>query len=159
FKTVKKADLARHISTHLETADRYKFSTCVHCNVSFKNKRSLDDHTVRKHPDSLGSISPKIYECKHCTFKTVRQHSLTCHMLKHPETADRYKLSKCVHCNATFKHKRTLDDHTVKKHPDSIGSISNKIYECTHCAFRTVKKTYLARHMLKHPETAYIIYV
>ncbi|VEN52839.1 unnamed protein product [Callosobruchus maculatus] len=154
FKTVWKAHLAHHMSKHRETADRYNFSTCVHCNAILKSKRALDDHTLRKHPDSMESISTKIHECMHCAFKTVRKADLALHMSKHPETVDRYNFSTCIHSNVTFSSKQAFDGHILSNHPDAIGSISTKIHECTHCSFKTVRKAHLALHMSKHPETA-----
>ncbi|VEN52845.1 unnamed protein product [Callosobruchus maculatus] len=155
YQTIFKSEFARHMLKHPETADSYKLSRCAHCNATFKRKKTLDGHILREHPDSIGSISTKIHECTHCAFKTLRKHTLALHMLEHPETADSYKLSICAHCNATFKSKRSLDDHTLRKHPDSIGSISTKIYACMHCAYKTVKKADFDCHnMSRHPETA-----
>nr|CAI5821522.1 unnamed protein product [Callosobruchus analis] len=146
FKTVMKASLARHVMKH-----RCTFRTCVQCNATFKSRQGLNDHTLKKHPESIGSISSKIYECPQCTFKTVMKSYLTRHMLKHPETADRCKFSACVHCNATFKSKPSLVDHTLRKHPDSVESNSIRIYECTHCAYKTCLKRSFTKHILKHP--------
>nr|CAI5821517.1 unnamed protein product [Callosobruchus analis] len=156
FRTVSKPDLDRHMVKHPETEDRCTFKACVHCNATFKSKTALNDHTLKKHPESIGSVSSKnIYECTQCSFKTVKRSDLARHMLKHPETANQCKFSICVQCKATFKSRPALDDHTLKKHPESIGSVASKnIYECTQCTFKTVKRTDLARHMLKHPEAA-----
>nr|CAI5830836.1 unnamed protein product [Callosobruchus analis] len=141
FKTVKRSDLARHMLKHPETANQCKFSICVQCKATFKSRPALDDHTLKKHPESIGSVASKnIYECTQCTFKTVKRTDLARHMLKHPEAADRCKFSVCVHCNATFKSKPALVDHTLRKHPDSVGSISIRTYECTHCAYKTCMK-------------------
>nr|CAI5821520.1 unnamed protein product [Callosobruchus analis] len=146
FKTVFKDNLTVHMVEHHETAD-----ICVQCNATFKSRQGLNDHTLKKHPESIGSISSKIYECPQCTFKTVMKSYLTRHMLKHPETADRCKFSACVHCNATFKSKPSLVDHTLRKHPDSVESNSIRIYECTHCAYKTCLKRSFTKHILKHP--------
>nr|CAI5821525.1 unnamed protein product [Callosobruchus analis] len=152
FKTVKRSDLARHMLKHPETANQCKFSICVQCKATFKSRPALDDHTLKKHPESIGSVASKnIYECTQCTFKTVKRTDLARHMLKHPEAADRCKFSVCVHCNATFKSKPALVDHTLRKHPDSVGSISIRTYECTHCAYKTCMKRNFAKHILKHP--------
>nr|CAI5821516.1 unnamed protein product [Callosobruchus analis] len=151
FKTVSKLNSDRHMLEHPEMVDRCTFRTCVQCNATFKSRQGLNDHTLKKHPESIGSISSKIYECPQCTFKTVMKSYLTRHMLKHPETADRCKFSACVHCNATFKSKPSLVDHTLRKHPDSVESNSIRIYECTHCAYKTCLKRSFTKHILKHP--------
>ncbi|VEN56164.1 unnamed protein product [Callosobruchus maculatus] len=139
---------------HPETADRYKFITCALCNDTFKDKRALDGHTLEKHPDSIGSISNKIYECTHCAFKTVKRVELTRHSLKHPEAADSYEFKTCIHCNAKYKYKIHLDEHTLRQHPEYFASVTYKIHACIQCSYKTVMKANLEVHMLKHPETA-----
>nr|CAH7755132.1 unnamed protein product [Callosobruchus chinensis] len=154
FKTVMKAQLAHHMLKHPETADGYKFSTCVHCNATFKGKLNLDDHIVRKHPHLIASVSSKIRECTQCTYKTTVKGSFDKHMLKHSVAVDNHKLSLCVHCDAMFINRIDLDDHIIRKHPDSIALISRKIHQCRYCTYKTTKKGHLTSHMFKHPETA-----
>nr|CAH7755136.1 unnamed protein product [Callosobruchus chinensis] len=145
FKTVMKANLARHMLKHPDSSN---LSRCIYCNATYKSKRNMDNHIIRKHPDSIASVSSKIHECKYCMYKTTVKAQFSEHMTQHYETADR-----CIHCNAIYKRKMSLDDHILRRHPEHIASVSNKIHECTHCAFKTVMKAQLAHHMLKHPET------
>nr|CAI5821518.1 unnamed protein product [Callosobruchus analis] len=154
YKTAMKANLNHHMLKHPETADSYRYIACVHCNATYKTKKSLDDHTIRKHPDSITCITSKVHKCAYCTYKTTVKGHFTEHMLKHSETTDSHKLSKCIHCNAIYKHKIGLDDHILRQHPELIASVSSKMHECTHCAFKTVLKANLALHMLEHHETA-----
>nr|CAH7755135.1 unnamed protein product [Callosobruchus chinensis] len=149
YKTTVKAQFSEHMTQHYETADSYKLR-CGQCDAIFRRKSSLDEHIVRKHPNSIASVSSKIHECTYCAYQTVIKPHFARHMLKHPETADSYKLSRCIHCNAIYKRKMSLDDHILRRHPEHIASVSNKIHECTHCAFKTVMKAQLAHHMLKH---------
>nr|CAI5822575.1 unnamed protein product [Callosobruchus analis] len=163
YKTTMTSHLIKHMLKHPETADRhmlqhpetgssFKLSTCIHCNASFKSKTSLDEHTIRKHPGFMDSISSKIHECANCTYKTTMTSQLARHMLKHPNSASGFKLNTCTHCNKTFESKQTLDDHIIKRHPDFLESVSGKIYECTNCEYKTTIKSRLAKHMLNHPE-------
>nr|CAI5830824.1 unnamed protein product [Callosobruchus analis] len=151
YQTVLKPNFDRHLLTHPETVNNYKFQICVRCNAKFRNKSSLDDHTVKKHPDFVASVSRKLYECTQCTFKTVTKAYLDRHMSKH--SADSHNLSLCIHCNVTFKSKKSLDEHTVRKHLDLVESLSVKVYKCAHCSYKTTLKTSLHRHMSQHPET------
>nr|CAH7729034.1 unnamed protein product [Callosobruchus chinensis] len=184
YKTVKKYDLDKHLSTHSKTASRSNFSTrkiyectlcpyktvfkykldrhmlkhaetdkinaCIHCNATFKNKADLDEHVVRRHPNFTSSLSRKIYECTQCVYKSLRKKSFVKHMSRHPEAVPGDSLNRCVHCNATLRSKRALDDHVVRKHPDSAAPVGRKILECTECRFKTVLKGSLAQHMLTH---------
>nr|CAI5830825.1 unnamed protein product [Callosobruchus analis] len=154
YKTTKKSHWTQHLMlTHLETGNNYKFNICVHCNAKFKRKASLDDHTLRKHPDFMASVSCKVYECAHCTYKTVMKATLVRHMVKHPEKALNYNFSICVHCNAAYNSKPKLDEHIVRKHPNSIASITSKMYECIYCTYKSTLRSSFAKHMLKHSET------
>nr|CAI5830821.1 unnamed protein product [Callosobruchus analis] len=148
YQTILKANCDRHVLTHLETGNNYKFNICVHCNAKFKRKASLDDHTLRKHPDFMASVSCKVYECAHCTYKTVMKATLVRHM-----TVNNYKFKICVHCNLKYKHKFSLDDHTLRKHPDLIATISSKIHECTYCTYKTTRKSHWIQHLNKHAKT------
>nr|CAI5826018.1 unnamed protein product [Callosobruchus analis] len=66
-------------------------------------------------------------------------------------------------CNKTFLHKRTLNDHIVKRrpaftastHPDYVASVSSKIHECTQCTYKTAIFKDIREHLIsKHPEIA-----
>ncbi|CAH1986591.1 unnamed protein product [Acanthoscelides obtectus] len=130
--------------------DSYKFyltcdrNTCIHCNEKFTTKIYLDDHTIRKHS--------KILECTFCTFTTTVKEFLAEHVLRHSETSTSHTRCMCIQCNATFKHKQSLDDHIIKKHPDCLATISSKIHECTYCTYKTTLKSHLNRHLLQHSE-------
>ncbi|CAH2009040.1 unnamed protein product [Acanthoscelides obtectus] len=154
YKSTNKSYFVGHMLQHPETASNYKFSVCTHCKAKFRGKTELDDHIIKKHPDFIASVSSKIHECTHCEYKTTIKSNLASHMLKHPESGNHYKFNICIHCKAKFRSKRELDNHIIKKHPDLIASVSSKIYECTHCAYKTVINSYFAKHMLKHPDTA-----
>nr|CAI5866644.1 unnamed protein product [Callosobruchus analis] len=152
FKTVKKPVFKKHLLRHPEFALDFKLNMCLHCNKTFKHKKSLDDHVVRKHPDFFNTVTSKLHECTKCPFKTVRKDYLNRHLLEHPEVASNFKLSVCIHCNATFKSKKSLDDHVLRKHPDFVTTVTTKLHECTECAFKTVRKSYFDKHLLKHSD-------
>ncbi|VEN41409.1 unnamed protein product [Callosobruchus maculatus] len=154
FKTTVKGHFDRHLLKHPEIASDFKLSACIHCNATFRQKMYLDDHVVREHPDFATSVTSKVHECTKCTFKTTVKGYFDRHLLKHPETASDFKFSTCIHCNATFKEKRYLDEHVVKEHPDFVISVTRKLFKCTKCAFQTVLKHVFENHLLKHPEVA-----
>ncbi|CAH1983472.1 unnamed protein product [Acanthoscelides obtectus] len=144
YKTVIKRYLTGHLLIHSDNKVS-DLHVCKHCNASFKAKQSLLDHILKKHPDFSGTVSHKIYECVHCDFKTTRMASFKTHMAKYSE-----KLFACINCEAAFKSKMLLDNHVIRKHVDSIASVSSEIYECTFCDYKTSLKHYLTGHMIKH---------
>nr|CAH7729051.1 unnamed protein product [Callosobruchus chinensis] len=150
YKTVIKAYLDKHSSTHSDSGSGFQ---CIHCKGTFKSKRGLDNHVAKRHPNVISSVDKKVYECTSCVYKTTLKHNFERHMSIHSETPSGYKLSRCIHCNATFKSARALDDHVVTKHPDLPTSMGRKIFQCADCDYKTVVKNYLDKHiLLKHTE-------
>ncbi|VEN52868.1 unnamed protein product [Callosobruchus maculatus] len=152
YKTTRKFNLTKHMWQHYpETRQNFKLSSCSHCKATFKSKKSLDDHTLRKHPHVMSTVTSKIHKCTRCPYKTTLKFNLTKHMLQHyPEARQNFKLSSCSHCKATFKSKTSLDGHTLKKHPHVTSTVTSKIHKCTLCAYKTTLKFNLTKHMLRH---------
>ncbi|CAH2000776.1 unnamed protein product [Acanthoscelides obtectus] len=151
YKTTRKSDLTRHTLRHPGLTAKYKLSKCTYCDSIFKNKAVLSSHIIKMHPEFIASVPSKVHQCTHCSYKTTRKFYLTRHTLKnHPsETYSNYKLTICSHCKATFTSKQGLDEHIVRKHPDLVASVTKKVYECTHCTFKTLTKIHLNKHMSK----------
>nr|CAI5868652.1 unnamed protein product [Callosobruchus analis] len=144
FKTTVSGCFKEHLSKHPETSSN-KFSTCTHCDATFKRKSSLDNHLIKQHPNFISSVTNKIHKCTKCSYETTISSHLKSHLSKHSETPAICTFSKCLHCKASFRKKISLDDHILKNHP--------KVHECTLCGFKTTISAYFKRHMLKHPET------
>ncbi|VEN40749.1 unnamed protein product [Callosobruchus maculatus] len=170
YKTTINSSFKRHLLKHpqtntpsvinkihkrIETSDKQVLRTCAICYLAFKNKISLDDHIVKKHPNFIPCVTSKIHECTQCTYKTTVSGRFTEHLLKHSKTNPYFihKISTCKHCNATFKSKSSLDNHIIKKHPSFISSVTNKIHKCTKCKFATVKISHLKAHLSTHSKT------
>nr|CAI5870417.1 unnamed protein product [Callosobruchus analis] len=154
YKTTISSKLKDHMAKHPELADNYVFYRCTYCNKTFAHKISLNDHIIKMHPDFIASVSSKIHECAKCTYKTTISSKLTEHMTKHPDLASNCVLIRCSYCNKTFAHKKSLNDHIIKKHPDFIASVGCKVHECTKCSYKTTRSSHLKDHMAKHPELA-----
>nr|CAI5842904.1 unnamed protein product [Callosobruchus analis] len=154
FKTTISSYFKKHQLEHPETATYYKFSKCVHCNMQFFRKSSLDDHILKLHPSSVTSITNKIHECTECTYKTTSISNLKTHAVKHFELPGNHIFSRCTYCNKTFAHKASLNQHITTVHPDFMASVSCKIHECTKCTYKTTMSSRLKEHMVTHPELA-----
>nr|CAH7756834.1 unnamed protein product [Callosobruchus chinensis] len=149
YKTTDEINLKKHNLIH-SGANSELFS-CHYCNAKLKRRQILDNHIVRKHPDFLESVKRKIHECSQCMYKTVFKPSFKRHLLMHGDIGCSSKRYSCLQCSVVFKKKTALDEHCIKKHTDSITSVSSKIHECTYCNYKTTKKTNMTRHMVKHP--------
>nr|CAI5856726.1 unnamed protein product [Callosobruchus analis] len=148
YKTIRAHHLKKHdIAKHLDIAGTRISNNCMYCNKTFLNKRSLDDHIIRTHPDFIASVSSKIHVCTNCTYKAVSTSQLKRHMVKHSDNRITIR-----YCNKTFLSKRSLDDHIIRTHPDFIASVSSQIHECTKCSYKTTLTKQLNIHMMKHPE-------
>nr|CAH7713207.1 unnamed protein product [Callosobruchus chinensis] len=143
------------MSEHKNTAQisSQQHVTCIHCHRTFKSERSLAEHTVKNHQKFSASVSYKIHQCTKCPYKTIFKTKLSAHIVKHTNPVTYYKPYTCIHCNATFTSKSSLDDHIVRKHPEFMESVLGKIHSCTLCSYKSTRKSSLTRHMVKHPET------
>nr|CAH7767224.1 unnamed protein product [Callosobruchus chinensis] len=145
YRTTMSNHLKRHLLKHTETPTK-----CRHCNTTFKTKTLLDNHVIKKHPNSTSSVTNKIHRCTECNYKTTKSTDLKKHSLKHTEIPDTRLLSTCAFCPAGFKSKRSLDQHIVKKHPNSIASVTEKILKCRKCTYKTTISSHLKSHLLNH---------
>ncbi|VEN39093.1 unnamed protein product [Callosobruchus maculatus] len=127
--------------------------SCEGCDATFTSKHGLDQHTLKKHPQFISSVTSKIYGCKICAYKTITKRLFDNHMRKHSGEKPPDKLRGCIHCNARFASKRTMDDHVLRKHPKFIETVTSKIYECKFCIYKTTANSGFKKHMRKHGRT------
>nr|CAH7757018.1 unnamed protein product [Callosobruchus chinensis] len=126
---------------------------CTQCHTRHSTRKLLDEHVIQNHPDLIGLISGKVYECPNCTYKTTLSTNLTKHVLRNCEVTAQQNFKACKHCNKTFRSRKILNDHFTKVHPDLIVTGSSTRYECTRCAYKTIIKSKLDEHMLtNHPD-------
>ncbi|VEN52543.1 unnamed protein product [Callosobruchus maculatus] len=149
YKTTRKESLTRHMWKH--STSSHKFIRCDHCSALFKQKISRDEHLLKKHPNFFSKITSKLYQCERCTYRTFKKHYFDEHASRHFGKAPSYKPHTCIHCKVTFKSKKSLDDHIVKKHPNFVTSVSSKLYRCTKCDYKTTRKHHFDRHVSIHP--------
>nr|CAI5824120.1 unnamed protein product [Callosobruchus analis] len=129
-----------------------KGNTCKHCTATFKSKVSLDNHVVKKHPNFSASVSYTIHQCPRCDYKSARKHDVAKHMRRHLVEDSIGNLTTCKHCKGRYKSEQGLNSHIIRKHSEFIGSITGKIYECSHCPFKTAYKHCFDVHMATHSD-------
>ncbi|CAH2014409.1 unnamed protein product [Acanthoscelides obtectus] len=142
FKITKRSKFIRHMAKH----NNRKPCECINCDASFKTKLYLDDHILKKHPEFAESVSYKVHECIHCEYRTIHARDLDRHMMHHTGTTK----FTCEKCHALFTSKQWFHNHILQKHPELIASVSSKIHDCTHCAYKTTNARSLATHLMKH---------
>nr|CAI5843058.1 unnamed protein product [Callosobruchus analis] len=143
FKTARKDRLEKHVSLHRDI--NLKPSTCTQCNTPFKSKQALGEHIIKNHPNFVGSISCKVFECIYCVYKTTISCKFSYHKLEHTG-----KIFRCRYCDALFKSKHYLNDHVIKRHSNNIESTRSKVHKCEHCPYETISKSRLVKHMIRH---------
>nr|CAI5856724.1 unnamed protein product [Callosobruchus analis] len=161
FRTNSGILFTTHTRTHSSEASQFDA-----INIEKKNDDNFSQanstHSVAKYQEITGnrsfttsSVSGTVHKCTKCTYKTVSTTQLKRHnMVKHLDITNNRITIECLYCNKTFTSKRSLDDHIVKAHPDFIASVSSTVHNCTKCTYRTVSKSQLKRHMVKHHDIA-----
>nr|CAH7757020.1 unnamed protein product [Callosobruchus chinensis] len=122
---------------------------CTQCHTRHSTRKLLDEHVIQNHPDLIGLISGKVYECPNCTYKTTLSTNLTKHVLRNCEVTAQQNFKACKHCNKTFRSRKILNDHFTKVHPDLIESDDGKMHECPKCSYKTTAKLNLDNHILR----------
>ncbi|CAH1968317.1 unnamed protein product [Acanthoscelides obtectus] len=121
---------------------------CICCNASFKTKRAMDEHVVKKHPKFKSTLSSKLHECTFCSYKTTKKDIFNNHMFKqHPDKVHRLT---CEHCNSTCSSKPELDYHIEKKHPEFIHcTYESNHFKCNYCKGTYNTKRRINEHIAK----------
>ncbi|VEN39095.1 unnamed protein product [Callosobruchus maculatus] len=153
YKAITKYQFDEHMRKHSGEEPPNKFRSCIHCNARFASKRAMDNHVFRKHPKFIETVTNKIYECKICTYKAITKFQFVRHMRKHSGEKPPTKFISCIHCNARFASKRTVDDHVIRKHPKFVETVTSKIHQCKFCIYKTTVKSCFRKHMQKHGRT------
>lgn len=165
------AATTNHVLCQYTETGTIQWHECPKCDYKVKEKKRLQDHILSKH-DSTSSVQYWL-KCLQCKFKTrvdvhLRRHVKLIHSQKPP--------FKCDECPANYpntlmlaKHLRTAhrmndgfacdrcfyvaeDEDDVKAHITAEHLTLNvSWYKCPKCAYRTVRKINLDRHiMYKH---------
>nr|CAI5868829.1 unnamed protein product [Callosobruchus analis] len=134
---------------HLGSSNLYG---CTQCYTEHSTRELLDEHIIQNHPDLIDMIAGKVYECPNCKYKTSLSTNLTKHLLRKCEVTAKQNSKACIHCNATFKSKKMLNEHFIKMHPNLIVTETSTRFDCKICTFKTFVNSRLDEHMLnKHP--------
>ncbi|CAH0549831.1 unnamed protein product [Brassicogethes aeneus] len=75
----------RLLEIHMKIHNKIKEFKCLFCTFHSNEKKSLDNHLLRKHQNLLEKsnkniITSKMYCCKHCKYKTTLSINFKCHL-------------------------------------------------------------------------------
>ena len=107
---------------------------CPQCEEKFKNRSTLKEHNLVKHPRVKLS-------CHHCEQKFKKQYNLSLHIRKSHE---KRKIEEgrfvCTHCKETYRFRQSLRQHTLSRH-------QGLRYNCEYCAEDFSRQSNLKAHI------------
>ncbi|EFA05349.1 oocyte zinc finger protein XlCOF28 [Tribolium castaneum] len=133
FSTKHKLIYFNHIESHQHSNSPL---ICKYCNETFKSRKTFQEHRFGCSKNKL-----PVYQCTHCSFKTLKSQSFRKHA-----SACSNKTRKCKKCGFVTKLASEMMLHRREKHP-FVRSFS-----CTDCDFKTGVKAQLTAHCQEvHP--------
>ena len=112
YDTTRKGDLDRHQLVHCT----YQPHSCSKCDAKFKHVSNMKKHVRQHHPGS------QEYKCSSCAFSTFTESDLNQHLILHGKD----RPYACDQCQASFKSKKTLNNHKKKVHFGKCTRCSSK---------------------------------
>ncbi|VEN36464.1 unnamed protein product [Callosobruchus maculatus] len=82
-----KSHFDTHTSKHPGNDSNYNLRQCIHCNVTFKSNRALDNHVVNLHPNFAEFVRRRVFQCTKCVYKTTYKTNFDRHVLVHSNSA------------------------------------------------------------------------
>lgn len=174
FATITKTRLNEHEMTHLDMSERG--FACPHCSYRATRQTRLNEHITNRHfPEKKA-----LHKCDRCEFTTLWKSYLKVHqkmhtgevfrcsrcsysspvrsqMLRHERSLHKIgvgrittgnNLYKCSQCPYSAARKGRLQEHIEMRH----SRISNRVYYCPVCTFKTIWKKSLKVHVAVHEE-------
>ncbi|CAH1963030.1 unnamed protein product [Acanthoscelides obtectus] len=137
-KTVFKSEFESHMLKHQPNISKdSRIFICTDCNEKFSSTVLLRQHILNDH--SAGEYEPKAH--------VIIKYS--------GRVSDDSSAFVCTTCDKKFKSRTWLRHHVIRKHPKFTSRVLSKIHGCPECEFKTIFKSDLARHMIKHSEIKY----
>ncbi|CAL4117711.1 unnamed protein product, partial [Meganyctiphanes norvegica] len=170
FVATTRIELNRHSIVH----SGERFFTCEHCEYVCKHKKTLQEHQLKEHnaecinPDSkvkcmkcdyvaintrelkrhsVVHTGEQFFTCEHCGYVCKNESTMRKHQLKHHQTGNEKKCTKCEFVAiTTIELKRHLIIHS-----------GERFFTCEHCEYVCKNKKSLKKHQLKDHNAECII--
>ena len=133
--------VTRQLRLHIDSVHhKMKPFLCSFCGYSASSRSALKLH-IRKHTGS------KPFTCEECQYSTADHNSLRRHKMRHSGV----RPYNCPYCPYSSIQSTTYKVHLKNKH--AVEDVSNILFQCSFCVFKTVKESIFLAHVSKHEET------
>ena len=106
---------------------------CSQCEEKFRNRSTLREHKLVKHPRVKIS-------CHYCEQEFKKQYNLSLHIKKcHENNKNQESRFTCPHCKETYRYRQSLRHHTLSRH-------QGLRYNCEYCAEEFSRQSSLKDH-------------
>ena len=131
---------ARQLRLHIDSVHHKKRNfLCSFCGYSASSRSALKLHT-RKH------TGDKPFTCDTCQYSSSDHNSLRRHKMRHSGL----RPYNCPYCPYSSIQSTTYKVHLKNKH--AIEDVSNILYQCKQCDFKTLKENIYLAHVVLHEE-------
>jgi len=133
--------VARQLRLHIDSVHhKMKPFLCSFCGYSASSRSALKLH-IRKHTGS------KPFSCEECHYSTADHNSLRRHKMRHSGV----RPYNCPYCPYSSIQSTTYKVHLKNKH--AVEDVSNILFQCSFCVFKTVKESIFLAHVSKHDQS------
>ena len=134
---VRKDYFSTHIKKCQQVSDEIEARfPCTQCDEKFKNRSTLKEHKLSKHPRVKLS-------CHYCEQEFKKQFNLSLHIRKnHEKSTNEEGRFVCPHCQETYRFRQSLRHHTRSRH-------QGLKYNCEHCEEEFSRQSTLKSHKKK----------
>jgi len=130
--------VARQLRLHIDSVHhKMKPFLCSFCGYSASSRSALKLH-IRKH------TGDKPFNCEECQYSTADHNSLRRHKMRHSGV----RPYNCPYCPYSSIQSTTYKVHLKNKH--AVEDVSNILFQCRFCVFKTVKESIFLAHVSQH---------
>ena len=130
----------RQLRLHIDSVHHKKRNfLCSFCGYSASSRSALKLH-IRKH------TGDKPFTCDSCPYSSSDHNSLRRHKMRHSGL----RPYNCPYCPYSSIQSTTYKVHLKNKH--AIEDVSNILYQCKRCDFKTLKENFYLAHVVLHEE-------
>ncbi len=147
FKTKRPSHLKKHLDRH----EDFSLVECDKCNFSCLRDSDLAKHILRNHGTSKQSLMCDVCDFHTQSLQKLSRHKCSSHQV--PDTVKVFECKNCSYktVKSSLMHRHVLKHNVVKSvGTSSSRQSSTKIHKCQMCTYATTKISNFSRHKLIH---------